>query len=70
MKYKGEFKDDFPYGKGILENYRDNYIYNGNIINGIKNGYGELKFEEGTIYKGEFKEDKFHGKGKIIFSNL
>ena len=69
MKYKGEFNDDLPHGKGILENYKDKSIYNGDVVNGIKEGYGELKFEDGTIYKGEFKEDKFDGKGKIIFSN-
>jgi len=69
MKYKGEFNDDLPCGEGILENYKDNSIYNGNVLNGVKEGYGELKFEDGTIYKGEFKNDKFNGKGKIIFSN-
>ena len=69
MKYKGEFNDDLPCGEGILENYKDNSIYKGNVLNGVKEGYGELKFEDGTIYKGEFKNDKFNGKGKIIFSN-
>ena len=69
MKYKGEFNDDLPCGIGILENFRDNSVYNGNVVNGVKEGYGELKFEDGTIYKGDFKEDKFEGKGKIIFSN-
>ena len=69
MKYKGEFNDDLPWGEGILENYKDNSIYKGEVINGVKEGYGELKFEDGTIYKGKFKNDKFNGKGEIIFSN-
>ena len=69
MKYKGEFNDDLPHGIGILENFKDKFIYNGNLIKGIKEGYGEIKYEDGTIYKGDFKEDKFDGKGKIVFPN-
>ena len=69
MKFKGEFIDDMPCGEGIFENYKENWVYNGNVVNCMKNGYGELKYEDGTIYKGEFKDDKYEGKGKIIFSN-
>ena len=38
MKYKGEFNDDLPNGQGTLENFKDNSIYKGNVINGIKEG--------------------------------
>ena len=69
MKYKGDFYEDLPCGKGVLENYCDGSLYEGQILKGAKNGYGEMKFKNGIEYKGEFIDDKFNGKGKIIFPN-
>lgn len=69
MKYNGQFNNDLPNGQGILENIIDNSVYNGNVKNCLKEGYGEIKYVDGTIYIGDFKNDKFDGKGKIIFSN-
>ena len=43
--------------------------YNGDIINGNKDGFGILEFKDGTKYEGEFKDDKYNGKGKIIYSD-
>ena len=64
-----QFNNDLPNGQGILENIIDNSVYNGNVKNCLKEGYGEIKYVDGTIYIGDFKNDKFDGKGKIIFSN-
>jgi len=50
--------DSFPLAKG------DQY-YEGNYLNGKKEGFGTLYFSNGDIYIGEFKQDKFHGKGYL-----
>ena len=69
MKFVGDFHNDLPYGKGVLENLKDKSIYTGDVVNGVKEGYGELKLIDGIIYEGGFKNDKFNGQGKITFPN-
>ena len=69
FKYIGDFEDDLPCGKGILENFEDNSLYEGEIFFGIKEGKGKIKFNDGTIYEGNFKNDEFDGFGKIIYEN-
>ena len=41
--------------------------YEGDLIDGRYNGYGELKFANGDIYKGYFKNDSYDGKGVKIY---
>ena len=69
MKYVGDFFNDVPNGNGILENYEDNTVYEGQVENGIKNGKGILKYSDGTKYKGDFKDDKFDGTGVLEFAD-
>jgi hypothetical protein len=35
-------------------------------LNDLREGYGELSFNDGSIYKGEWKKGKQNGKGMII----
>jgi len=37
-------------------------------MNGLKEGYGKLTFEDGVYYEGSFKEDKMNGKGVLYYS--
>lgn len=67
MKYTGEFKNDLQNGKGVEENYEDNTVYEGDFVNGIREGIGKLKFNDGTVYEGEFKKGQFNGKGILKF---
>ena len=69
FRYKGEFKDDFPNGKGCLENFENNTKYEGDILNGKKEGKGILEYEDGTKYEGDFKNDQFDGIGIFKFPN-
>lgn len=46
---------------GKIEN--DKGIYEGEILNGQKNGKGTFKFKNGDIYLGEFLTDKLNGVG-------
>ena len=38
-------------------------IYNGNYINGKKDGKGELKFKNDDIFMGNWESGKPHGEG-------
>ena len=69
IKYVGEFLDDAPNGKGVLENFEENTIYEGEVENCVKNGKGVLKFSDGTKYSGDFKNDKYDGKGILEFAD-
>ena len=45
-----------------------NESYEGDLINGIRNGKGKLYYEDGSIkYEGEFKNNKFEGNGKFYY---
>ena len=68
-KYNGEFKNDLPEGKGIFEDYENNYKYDGDWSLGKKNGRGVLEFADGTKYEGDFKNNKIEGKGIWIWPN-
>ena len=69
IKYKGNFTNNLPNQKGILENYIDNSIYEGELDNGVMSGKGILKFKDGTIYEGNFFNNKYEGFGKLKFKN-
>jgi uncharacterized protein (TIGR02145 family) len=74
--YVGNFKEGLPHGKGRLErnyvNQEDNLIqliYDGNWVNGLKQGYGkqEMHFMMGfESFDGEWQGGLKHGKGKMF----
>ena len=59
IKFIGNFNDNLPNKKGKLINFLDNSIYEGDLVNGKKEGKGILKFKDGTIYEGNFINDKY-----------
>jgi hypothetical protein len=61
--YEGEFSKDYFHGFGKYEN--SDMTYEGNYVNGMKNGNGTqiLKKDE-YKYIGEWKNDNKHGIGK------
>jgi hypothetical protein len=67
--YKGEFKNRYPNGKGILEKVGE--IYEGEFIDGLRHGNGTLTFKTGRKdkYIGEFKNGLATGKGTYIYEN-
>jgi hypothetical protein len=68
-KYIGNFVDDIPNGKGKIINLFDGSEYEGDIVQGKKEGKGILKFTDGTIYEGDFKDDNFNGNGVLKYFN-
>ena len=43
--------------------------YEGNLENGIRNGYGKLYENNILVYEGEWVNNKYDGKGKLYFKN-
>jgi len=46
--------------------YSNGQIYEGNYVNGVKEGLGKLFYPNKKIYKGYFKNGKPYGEGTII----
>lgn len=44
-----------------------NGIYEGDIVNFEKQGYGIYQSDEGLVYIGQFHQDKIHGEGLILY---
>ena len=47
-----------------MESWPDGAKYEGDYIDGKKEGKGKLTFADGSYYEGEFKENKRNGYGK------
>ncbi|CCI40849.1 unnamed protein product [Albugo candida] len=43
--------------------------YDGNYLDGVKQGIGKMIFPNGDIYHGEWKDDKMHGEGAFMYAN-
>ena len=73
-RYKGEWKNGLPNGKGIHHIFKDDsYIY-GNFVDGNAEGFCKQTFEQTwektqPYYEGEFKRNQFHGKGEYHYGD-
>lgn len=61
--YEGEYHMDKRDGKGKMMNKEGLVIYEGNFKEGMMNGKGVWRGEEGFTYCGEMQKDKPNGKG-------
>ena len=43
--------------------------YQGDLVEGKKNGFGIMQDKFGNVYWGEFKDDKMEGVGTIFYIN-
>ncbi|MCF0106000.1 MAG: hypothetical protein HUJ53_04510, partial [Holdemanella sp.] len=50
-----------------LSNYK--YVYEGQLVNGMRHGYGRMEFRDGSIYEGKFEKDYFQGYGIYRFAD-
>ena len=77
FNYHGNWKDNKFHGKGYYTyignttDTLDNFIisYDGEWCNGIKQGYGIIKYKNGESYYGYFHDDHKHGEGKYYNKN-
>jgi len=73
-RYKGEWKNGLPNGKGIKHIYKTDSYIEGNFVDAFAHGYGKQIFEqtwEKTVpyYEGEFKRNQWHGKGEYHYGD-
>ena len=73
-RYKGEWKNGLPNGKGIKHIYRHDSYIEGNFVDGFAHGYGKQTFEqtwEKTVpyYEGEFEKNNYQGKGEYHYGD-
>ena len=65
--YEGQMANSNYNGKGKL--ISQNYEYNGEFVDGEKNGEGTIKFDDGTEYSGNFANNNFNGYGNMKWNN-
>ena len=54
------------FGKGTYV-YANGFTYDGNFVNGVREGRGILKGSDGSSYDGMWVKDKFQGQGTYIW---
>lgn len=69
-RYVGEYKDGKPYGKGKIY-YNDGFIvsYEGNFVDGMRQGQGVIVWQNGDRYEGNWENNKMNGQGTYIWSS-
>ena len=65
--YEGQIKNSIFNGKGKLICF-DNIIYEGQFINGERNGLFNIYFPDGSYFIGQFNNDNFNGQGKFYWT--
>ena len=73
-RYKGEWKNGLPNGKGIKHIYKTDSYIDGNFVDGFAEGYCKQTFEQTwektqPYYEGEIKRNHFHGKGEYHYGD-
>ena len=73
-RYKGEWMNGLPNGKGIKHFYKTDSYIDGNFVDGFAEGYGKQTFEQTwektqPYYAGEFKRNKYNGKGEYHYGD-
>ena len=67
LEYIGQWKNDYPHGKGILS--ISNGTYTGNFKYGLQSGYGEFDGPKKS-YKGFFFDGKRWGEGVCYWADV
>ena len=75
-RYKGEWKNGMPNGKGIKHFYKTDSYIEGNFVDSFAHGYGKQTFEQtqtwektAPYYEGEFNRNNYDGKGEYHFGD-
>ena len=73
-RYKGEWKNSLPNGKGIKHFYKTDSYIDGNFVDGFAEGYCKQTFEQTwekmvPYYEGEFKRNNYQGKGAYHYGD-
>ena len=73
-RYKGEWKNGLPNGKGIKHFYNTDSYIDGNFVDGFAEGHCKQTFEQTwermqPYYEGEFKRNTYNGKGTYYYGD-
>jgi hypothetical protein len=73
-RYKGEWKNGLPNGKGIKHFYKTDSVIEGNFVDGFADGFCKQTFEQTwekmvPYYEGEFKRNNYNGKGEYHYGD-
>ena len=73
-RYKGDWKNGLPNGKGIKHIYKIDSVIEGNFVDGFAEGYGKQTFEQTweksvPYYQGEFKRNNYNGQGEYHYGD-
>ena len=64
--YHGQVNEENqPHGVGRMEWRRKGGVYEGQFLNGKRQGYGRLIWYDGSYYEGMFEDDGQNGQGKF-----
>lgn len=63
--FDGQFKNDKPNGRAVSGRLGGAKNYEGEFLDGLKNGSGILYFDDGRQFKGDFKDDLMNGQGTM-----
>jgi hypothetical protein len=69
----GKDSSGIPHGRGILQ-YSDGSKYEGEFVNGVRQGKGKFHFpvsdpKKRILYEGEWENEVIEGNGSLTFSN-
>ena len=73
-RYKGEWNNGLPNGKGIKHVYEGDYYIEGNFVDGFAEGYCKQTFEQTweksqPYYEGEIKKNEYQGMGEYHYGD-
>jgi len=73
-RYKGEWKNGLPNGKGIKHFYKTDSYIDGNFVDGFAEGHCKQTFVQTwektqPYYEGEFKRNNYNGKGAYYYGD-
>lgn len=67
IKYKGEFRKGEMSGRGVMVWLQEGgTVYDGEMVRGIRDGFGVYTDSKNNKYVGYWKDDKKHGDGMFV----
>lgn len=66
--YIGTFRNGLPHGSGYFKHTGGGGLYEGGVVDGLREGAGVHIAPDRSTYEGEWKAGKRHGIGKAVFA--
>ena len=70
LEYRGNLKHGKMHGQGMLQRLtnrgKPEVIYDGEWMDGLKNGTGKYYYDDQTFYYGDWNRNRKEGKGQFV----